>query len=627
LSYQTVPPPGAPDPRQLLFTPGPRLGWAFRDRRELVPPYREPPPGPEAIQARAAARVAAAEQTWQRAWRWAGKPSIVLAIILVVLAGCAHSVSGSSFSPVLTVVTILVLCLPGLGYTGWCWLKRDQAGDVTPEQEHEQAVGEWQQRAAQHGSAELARLAGQPEWGSVTVPPRRTDVFGGTLAGWQALLAVHGASLLAQRPLLVADLTGQYPAGALLGLAQGAGMPAVTWRLPRDLGRSGLLTELAPDQLATAVAEAMHAGAQGGARTERAIDARIMQQLAAVLAPGGVTAQRLAAAVRAALGQPETGMLTPDEVEAITGTLFPPGYREQAAPSLIRLDAVLSGLATHAGAGWPTRPARCTCLAMDAAARSASGEVLAALVVQWLTVQVAAPGSGSGGGGAGGVLPAIVVVGADEVTRPHLERLSDACELRGVPLTLLFRHLRTETAAALGGGTAAFMRLGSHHEAEQAAGYIGRQHTFVVSSFSATRGGNTTSTAGSSDGYGASDSASDARNKGRQGSGFLGAGGTSSGGKSRTTGTSSSRNWSQTWSAAGGTNWSEASARQRAYEYRVEPSALQDLPEYALLLADRSAGSLRLRAAECDPGIISLPGVSTAPLPPHHSESLHFPGL
>jgi hypothetical protein len=35
---------------------------------------------------------------------------------------------------------------------------------------------------------------------------RRTDIFGGTLAGWQALLTVHGASILAQRPLLTVDL-------------------------------------------------------------------------------------------------------------------------------------------------------------------------------------------------------------------------------------------------------------------------------------------------------------------------------------------------------------------------------------------------------------------------------------
>ena len=36
MSLQPAPAPGGPAPagRQLLFTPGPRLGWVFRDRRE-----------------------------------------------------------------------------------------------------------------------------------------------------------------------------------------------------------------------------------------------------------------------------------------------------------------------------------------------------------------------------------------------------------------------------------------------------------------------------------------------------------------------------------------------------------------------------------------------------------------
>jgi len=99
-----------------------------------------------------------------------------------------------------------------LCYAGRQWLRK-----------YRRALAVWEQRAAAHEDAELARLAGQPEWGSMNVPAGRTDVFGGTLAGWEALLAVHGASLLAQRPLLVIDLTGQDPARLLTALAQRAG--------------------------------------------------------------------------------------------------------------------------------------------------------------------------------------------------------------------------------------------------------------------------------------------------------------------------------------------------------------------------------------------------------------------
>ena len=41
--------------------------------------------------------------------------------------------------------------------------------------------------------------------------------FGGSLAGWQALLTVHGTSILATQPLLVMDLSGQFASGQLTG--------------------------------------------------------------------------------------------------------------------------------------------------------------------------------------------------------------------------------------------------------------------------------------------------------------------------------------------------------------------------------------------------------------------------
>jgi hypothetical protein len=608
MSIQPVPPArlNPAQRQQLLFTPGPRLGWIFQDRRELAAPYPEPRPGPQAIQARAAARAADAEQAWQRAWKWAGKPSIGLALVLVLLAACSKTVAGS-LNLGATTAAVAVLCCPGLGYTGWRWLKRDQASDVPAEEEYQQAVAEWSQRADEHEAAELTRLAGQPEWGSAVTPGRRTDIFGGTSTGWQALLAVHGASVLAARPLLVADLTGQHAAGILTAMTQDMRIQAATWRLPHDLGRCGLIAELPPARLAEAIAEALHAGTPVGARTDRAVDVRVLQQLASALTPRGVTLRRLATAVRAALGNPVPGgILNAEELEAIEGDLFAPGYRQQVTGNLVRLDAVLSDLAAYAGDGWPAQPARYTCLAIDPGARSASGEILTALLVQWLTVQVSAATANA---------PAVIVVGADEITRPHAERLADACDARGIPLTLMFRHLRDDTAGLLGGGTTAFMRLGNHAEAEQAAAYLGRRHTFVVSSFTATRGGNQASTAGGSDGYGTSDSTSTARTRGWQGGGFFGTG-DSSGGRTRTSDTGTSRNWSTSWSQADGTNWSDTETTQRVYEYAVEPTVLQNLPDCALLHADRSDSTLRLHAVECDPSIITLPGASTTPLPP-----------
>jgi hypothetical protein len=67
---------------------------------------------------------------------------------------------------------------------------------------------------------------------------------------------------------------------------------------------------------------------------------------------------------------------------------------------------------------------------------------------------------------------------------------------------------------------------------------------------------------------------------------------------------------------AQGSNWSDAKTHQRVYEYAVEPTVLQSLPDHALLLVTRAAAGPDLRAVECDPTIITLPRVSTEPHKP-----------
>jgi hypothetical protein len=625
--------PSSTAPSDLLFSPGPRLGWIFRDRRELAIPYPEPPPDQQEVRARAAGRVAAADRALSRAWRWAGKPSIGVALVLMVIAGGAKVLTGSYGLPVLGT-TMAITCLPGLCYTGWCWRRRAELRHAAPEREYQQALAEWDVHAADHAAAEDDRVAAEPEWRTLVSPAWRTDVFGGTLAGWQGLLTVHGASLLAERPVLVADLSGQRCVHVLMTTAYREGVPVTGYRMPRDLGRSGLLADLPSAQLATAIAEAVHAGGAGGpggggpgmatSRADRALDVRVLQQLAGVLAERGVTPRRLAAAVRCALGGTIAGTAVPgssgqgllggDEADLIAGDLFPTAYRQQVMGSLVRLDAVLAELAAaDDDDGRPDRPGWLTCLVMDPAGRSAAGEVLTSLIVQWLTVQVAAAPTAR----QARPVPAVIIAGADEVPRAHAERLSDACEMRGVPLTLMFRHLRDDAVSLLGGGTAAFMRLGNHAEAEQAASYLGRRHTFVMSSFTATRGGSRTETRGTSDSNGTGESTSDAHTGGWSGTTAAGplSGTAHSGGRTTTTGTSSSRTWGTSWSEADGTSWSDTAGKQRVYEFAVEPTVLQGLPDHALLVADRSGQGARPRVVECDPDIagLCLPGGTNQP--------------
>ena len=324
----------------------------------------------------------------------------------------------------------------------------------------------------------------------------------------------------------------------------------------------------------------MHAGqGPGDARADRAVDVRVLEQLHAALG-SDITPGRLAAAVRAALGHRDlAGPLSAAELAVIAEEVFPAGYREQIEPNLIRIEAFLSVLARYAdstgeAAGMPPPPAYLTCLALESAAHSAHVEVLAALAIQWLTVQVTNSTEPA---------PAVIIAAADDIAAVHLERLASACERRRVPLTLLFRHLRDTGLGILGGGAAAFMRLGNHTEAQQAADYIGRQHTFVLSQLTATLGGSQTHTTTHTEGQTVTDTINVGWNTGwntSSSSSGQGSGASygDSRGRQRSQGRSISRTWSTALSWADGTSWSDAAANQRVYEYAVEPAVLQNLP-------------------------------------------------
>ncbi|MBV9450729.1 MAG: hypothetical protein JO345_33045 [Streptosporangiaceae bacterium] len=595
---------GPPSGRQrLLFTPGARLGWTFRDRRSLITPYSEPPPDLGTIRQQAVARAATAERSYQRARLWAARPSLMLAVLLAMLAGCAKAINPGVHT-MGTLLAALVLCGPGLGWTVWRWHQRSQAAATDPALVYQQARQDWEDRAGAHELTELSRLEHVPEWGSAQSPARRTDIFGGTLTGWRSLLAVHGASIMAAQPLLVADLSGQYAAGNLSALTRDAGVQVAEYALPRDLDRCGVLSGLSARQLADALAEAIHAGPPGHARTDRAVDVRVLEQLTSALAGHGLTPARLAAAVQAALGRNyPAGLLTTDEAGLIRGPLFGEDYKTHIGANLVRLDAFLSGLADYTGTGPPAAPppSWCTIMAAEPAARSVRAELIAALVIQWLTVQVTISTRH---------VPAVVIAAADEITRHHLERLADACEGRGVPLTLLFRHLRDDATAMIGGGATAFMRLGNHQEAEQAAAFIGRHHTFVLSGWTATMGGEHTTTHGTTQTWGNSQSHGLSSTRGWAEDPMSSRSASGSHTRSREYGQNYSYSTEQ--SESDGQNWSDATSTQRVYEYSVEPTVLQNLPDNALLLAARPAGT-SLQPVECHPGIVTLPHVSTTP--------------
>ncbi|MDH6464873.1 hypothetical protein M2302_005074 [Micromonospora sp. A200] len=333
----------------------------------------------------------------------------------------------------------------------------------------------------------------------------------------------------------------------------------------------------------------MHGDAPAGRRADRAQDDRILSTVCRALGED-VTIRRIAAAVSVLLDEPgDFPELSEAEREHITDSLFADEFRRQAHPNLRRIESHLYPLrelfaATDQEQGRHElgKPGL-TCLVYENAAYNVREELLKELVLQGLVQRLASPEPFVG---------PLVVAGADDLSHRHIERLTDLCVRRGVRLVLMFRHLRDSAVRAVGADVVAFMRLSNHEEAARAADFIGRQHTFVLSQLTRTLGGSQTHSQGDSLGF--SDQTSGALWQKR---------------------VSVGRSWTHTRTVADSTNWNESQGEQRVYEYVVEPRTLQDLPDYALIEVTQGTGRLSVRSVECNPDIVSLPRVTTGPLP------------
>ncbi|CNF89244.1 Uncharacterised protein [Mycobacterium tuberculosis] len=636
--------------RERLFSPDPRVGWVFRDRWWFRTPFPDPPPQPQALPEYPARRVAETERAARHRLSRTLPASAALAAVLVLVAACSTAVSARLALGSLLLAAIAMA--PGGLLTWWALRQRQtarQAYELARQQVadgHQEQARQWHARRQAHEAAERARLDGLPEWGSAPRPGRRLDVFGGTLWAWEALLTTYGTSALAVQPLLVLDLSREVVSRELVELARAAWMGVDAQLLPSRQASSSLLTDMPPQDLVDAIVESMHGGTPDAARAERSMDDRILTKVCGALGDD-ITLARIAAALRALMGEPDDGdVLTRDERRHIANELFTVEYRRQAHANLSRIESYV-----HPLEDLGTEPSRegtgyLTVVALDSRARNVRSELLTDLIVQWVTHRITASWEST---------PALVIAGADELARRHLERLSDACERRGVPLTLLFRRLRDASAELIGGGAVAFMRLGNHEDAARAADFIGRDHRFVLSQITKNVGGNESHTStdtrgeGDSETRSTSSTTSTSRNWGTStSSGVSHSGGEMFGlfpdrstssqrgrnrggstGQSRTEGTSIStaRNWSAAYAYAEGTNWSDADTTQRVYEYAVEPVTLQHLPDHALLLVRSEPGGGRtVTPVECDPAIITLDRVTTGPLPDPPAPRQAVPG-
>jgi hypothetical protein len=576
-----------------LFRPGERLGWIFRDRRQFWRAFGEPPPRPVVADPRLQEDLERLAVRFRAARLQA---LVLIGVFLVSLPLVGRPLPVEVALALGLVAIVYALVRPGFLAVRLIRLRRRldrdraEAGRRTAE-----AMSAWQAREEEHRRREWERVDRIAEWGAARLGPEvsRIDVIGGSLWSWEAFLTTFGTSLVAgSPPLAVVDLSREVVCGELADLAAAAGSLVRRQVLPEDAARSDLLDGLDAAALAEALVEAVH-GAEGETAAGRAVDARILGALCEALGPD-LTPPRLEEALRALMGEPSgRRLLTDEEWRQVTGDLFSREYVAQARERLGRLEAHLHALRDLGSAPDP-RPsdAQLTCLAVREAGATSAGDLLAGLAGQWALRAVSRGGPEAP--------QALVVAGADRLERRLLERLSDACERRQVRLVYLFQHLREQAFEVSGSRATVFMRLGQPEEAARAADLIGRGHRFVLDQITRSQGGREGSSSSESEGGAQGERRATLRVE-----------------WSRTR----SRSWGSSESYATGSNWHYAETSRRAYEYRVEPRTLMDIPEYGMVIVCSSPGGPQVLAADCDPDRVLLPRVTTDPLPEADAEA------
>ena len=467
---------------------GLHLGWIPNEPGLRAREYAAKAPGapdPDSPQAAALRAAHAARALWTRLL-------VVVGLLALVLFGLVGAVSHRTWF--WGIGAALAVC---------CWLplaefavNRRRANRRLRRQSEEQVarhaaeLAEYERSKAAWQDSEAERIAAAPRWLQVAAHEdiSRLDVFGGTPLGRQNLLAGVGQRLLAERAVIVLDLSQDQVCDGLIAAAARDGISCQEYLLPRDLAATPLLAGLTGDEIASLIVEVLHADDAGATAAGRATDLMVLRKITRVLGED-VTMARLHEALlllvgsdyaaHHAAGHP-AGTLTGEERERLRG-LFGEGMRGQIAGNLIRIVAVIEPLAelgADAAAGGrvsPRPPARLTCLSLPDGPRDVAADLTAALIVQWATRSVAAEG---------GFRPAVILAGADEQSTRHLGRLTTVCDRYQVPLVRLFSRLTEESARHLDSRHTAFMRLATRPEALRAAEHIGLARKFVAGRFS-----------------------------------------------------------------------------------------------------------------------------------------------
>jgi hypothetical protein len=477
---------------------GLHLGWIPNEPGLRAREYAAPAPGvpdPDSPEAAALRAAHAARALWTRLL-------IVVGLLALALFGLVGAVSHRSWFWGVGVALAVCCWLPLLEFAV---RRRRVATRLRREKEertvrHAAELEDYQRGKAAWQSSEAERIAAAPRWLQVAAHEdiTRLDVFGGTPSGRQNLLDGVGQMLLAERAVIVLDLSQDRVGDGLIAAARQAGISCQDYQLPRDLAATPLLAGLTGDEIASLIVEVLHADDANATAAGRATDLMILRKVTRALG-GEVTVSRLHEALSLLLADAthathatnapydDRAMNVAPHLSAADQAglhgLFGAGMRGEIGGNLIRLAAVLEPLAelgadagadVHAGAA-PRPPARLTCLSLPDGPRDVAADLAAALIVQWATRSVADED---------GFRPAVVLAGADEQSTRHLSRLTTVCERYEVPLVRMFSRLTEESSHHLDSRHTAFMRLATRPEALRAAEHIGLERKFVAGRFS-----------------------------------------------------------------------------------------------------------------------------------------------
>jgi hypothetical protein len=197
----------------------------------------------------------------------------------------------------------------------------------------------------------------------------------------------------------------------------------------------------------------------------------------------------------------------------------------------------------------------------------------------------------------------LVLLGADRISRNSLELLGTYSEREQLPVLLFFEHLRDDAVQVIGGGGAAavFFTLANHHEAKEAADFIGSQYKWVESQRTRAYSESLTRSRGTEE----SENVSESHTSGITGDSGM-----------RHTTHTSGKSVGETLSEAIARSQEYSSSEQRVREAVIEPEVLMGLPVTGMICVEVQPDGTRIAAnVDCHPKINYIPRVSKVPRP------------